>query len=183
MDFLVSNCNRDFGNRNGIPQTPLFIMGTLFGVVNGSSRFLWGYLLDKYGFKILMFIITFIEITVGIFLYFMVKIYVIYIILVLFTASCIGGNFCILTPVFNKIFGLEMGPEVYAVTSIAIGTANICGPLLVKFFLKQNSDFLYTFLFGALLSIFKLCVLMFFDEEDKFKPSTKLIAIEKKENN
>ena len=181
MDFLVSNCNRDFANRNGMDQTPLFVMGTLFGIVNGTCRFFWGYLLDKYGFKLLMTIITFIEITVGTCLYFMVKIYPVYIILVLFAASCIGGNFCILTPVFNQIFGLEMGPEVYAVTSIAIGTANICGPLIVNLFLKENSDFLYAFLLGATLSVIKLCVLVFFDDDEKFIPSTKLLPEEKNE--
>ena len=41
----------------------IFTLGILFGIVNGSSRFLWGYLMDKLGFKTLMFIITIIEVS------------------------------------------------------------------------------------------------------------------------
>ena len=74
LDFLISNCNRDFGNKSGVSQNALFILGTLFGIINGSSRFFWGYLMDKFGFKILMFIITGIEITIAASLYFSVKI-------------------------------------------------------------------------------------------------------------
>ena len=58
FDFLISNCWRDFGNRNKVSQDPLFYLGILFGIVNGSSRFLWGFLMDKFGFRILMFIIN-----------------------------------------------------------------------------------------------------------------------------
>lgn len=181
MDFFVSNCYRDFANKNNFSQNGLFALGILFGVVNGSSRFVWGILLDKFGFKILMTVITFIEITVASSLYFMVKINIIYIILVLFAAACIGGNFCVITPVFNTVFGLEMGPEVYAITSIAIGTANIFGPLIVKFFLEDNIDYLYTFLLGGTFCVIKLCVLIFYDENEKFVPSTKLTE-EQKEN-
>ena len=35
----------------------MFILGILFGITNGTCRFLWGFLLDKYGFKKLMFCI------------------------------------------------------------------------------------------------------------------------------
>lgn len=181
MDFFVSNCYRDFGNKSDMKQRALFVLGILFGIVNGSSRFVWGYLLDKFGFKKLMTIITFIEITVASSLYFMVRISVLYIILVLCAAACIGGNFCVLTPVFNTVFGLEMGPEVYAITSIAIGTANILGPLLVKFLLEDKIDFLYAFLLGGTFCVIKLCVLIFYDENDKFVPSTKLTEEKKEE--
>ena len=73
MDFLISNCNRDFANKNHVNQNAIFALGILFGIVNGSSRFLWGFLMDKLGFKILMSIITCIEVSVGLSLYFMVN--------------------------------------------------------------------------------------------------------------
>ncbi len=165
MDFLISNCNRDFGNRNNVPSNAIFTLGILFGIVNGSSRFLWGYLMDKFGFRTLMFAITTIEVTVGVSLYFVVKFAPLFVICVLLIGACIGGNFVILAPTFNKIFGLQIGPELYGITSISIGIANISGPILTTLILKENKDYLIAFLIGASLSFTKIILLFFFKEE------------------
>ena len=165
MDFLISNCNRDFFNRNNDAQTAVFILGILFGIVNGSSRFLWGYLMDKLGFRTLMFAITTIEVSVGISLYFIVKLHFLFVFCVLLIGACIGGNFVILAPTFNKIFGLQIGPELYGITSISIGIANISGPILTTLILKENKDYLIAFLIGASLSFTKFILLFFFKEE------------------
>ena len=142
----------------------VFTLGILFGIVNGSSRFLWGYLMDKLGFKTLMFIITTIEVTIGSTLYFMVKYEPIFVIEVLLIGACIGGNFVILAPTFKKIFGLQTGPELYGITSISIGIANICGPILTKLILKKREDYLIAFIIATCLSGIKFIVLLFFNE-------------------
>ena len=169
LDFLISNCNRDFGNKNDVPQNSLFILGILFGTINGSSRFLWGYLMDKFGFKILMLIITSIEIIIAATLYFSVQNDILYIISVLLISACLGGHFAILSPVFNKIFGLEKGPEMYGLTGNCIGIASVSGPLMSNFVLKNKQDFLIVFLVGGALCVVKFVVLIFFNENDKFK--------------
>ena len=169
LDFLISNCNRDFGNKNDVSQNALYILGTLFGIINGSSRFLWGYLMDKFGFKVLMFIITTIEIIISATLYFSVQIEVIYIISVLLISACLGGHFAILSPVFNKVFGLEKGPEMYGLTGNFIGIASVSGPLMSNFVLKEKKDFLVVFLVGGALCVVKFVVLIFFNENIKFK--------------
>ena len=163
LDFLISNCNRDFGNKSGVSQNTLFILGTLFGIINGSSRFFWGFLMDKFGFKILMFIITGIEIAIASTLYFAVENDVIYVISVLLISACLGGHFAILAPVFNKIFGLEKGPEMYGLTGNFIGIASVSGPLMSNLVLKDRTDFLPVFLVGGGLCIVKLIVLFFFN--------------------
>ena len=164
MDYLISNCNRDFANRNDVSPNAIFTLGILFGIVNGSSRFLWGFLMDKLGFKTLMFIITIIEVTVGSTLYFMVKYEAIFVIEVLLIGACIGGNFVILAPTFKEIFGLQIGPELYGITSISIGIANISGPILTKFLLKEKKDYLISFIIATSLSGIKFIVLLFFNE-------------------
>lgn len=164
MDFLISNCNRDFANKNHVNQNAIFALGILFGIVNGSSRFLWGFLMDKLGFKILMSIITCIEVSVGLSLYFMVNYDVIFVIEVLLIGGCIGGNFVILAPTFNNIYGLQIGPELYGITSISIGIANISGPILAKILLKEKEDYLVAFIIGSCLSGFKIILLFFFNE-------------------
>ena len=165
LDFLISNCNRDFANRNNVSQNAIFTLGFLFGIVNGSSRFLWGYLMDKFGFKTLMFAITIMEVTVGISLFFVVNVSFLFVICVLCIGACIGGNFVILAPTFNKIFGLQTGPELYGITSISIGMANLSGPIMTKFILNENKDYLIAFLIGAALSFAKLIILFFFKEK------------------
>ncbi len=142
----------------------VFTLGILFGIVNGSSRFLWGYLMDKLGFKTLMFIITTIEVTVGSTLYFIVNYEAIFVIEVLLIGACIGGNFVILAPTFKKIFGLQTGPELYGITSISIGIANISGPILTKLMLKGRKDYLIAFIIATCLSGIKFIVLLFFNE-------------------
>ena len=74
FDNLVSNCYRDFGNKNEVKQDYIFTIGILFGIVNGSSRLFLGYLMDKCGFKPLMMIIAFMEISIAASFYFIVSI-------------------------------------------------------------------------------------------------------------
>jgi hypothetical protein len=68
--FLISNTYRILGNKKNVGQNPLYIIGTLFGLINGAARTIWGALMDKFGFKILMFIITLIEISVSYTIYY-----------------------------------------------------------------------------------------------------------------
>ena len=124
--------------------------------------------MDLFGFKVLMFIITFIEILIACTLYFSVNSPIIYIISILLISACIGGHFSILSPVFNKIFGLEKGPEMYGLTGNFIGIASISGPIMTNFLLKEKGDFLVVFLVGGALCVVKLVVLIFFKEDDKF---------------
>ena len=127
--------------------------------------------MDLFGFKVLMFIITSIEIIIASTLYFSVFSPILYIISILLISACIGGHFSILSPVFNKIFGLEKGPEMYGLTGNFIGIASISGPIMTNFLLKEKEDFLVVFLVGGALCVVKLVVLIFFKEEDKFEYS------------
>ena len=124
--------------------------------------------MDIFGFKILMFLITVIEIVMAATLYFSVHSPVIYVISVLLIAACIGCHFSILSPCFNKIFGLEVGPEMYGLTGNFIGIASICGPIMTKFIIQAKEDYLYAFLAGGSLCLVKIFVLLVFDENDKY---------------
>ena len=168
MDNLIANCYRDFANRNDVAQKYLIVLGICFGLVNGSSRFLWGFLMDKLKFKILMSIISGIELIIAATFYFSVNYDILYVISVLLIAACIGCHFSILSPCFNKIFGLEVGPEMYGLTGNFIGIASICGPIMTKFIIQAKEDYLYAFLAGGTLCLVKIFVLLVFDENDKY---------------
>ena len=115
FDNLVSNCYRDFGNKNEVKQDYIFTIGILFGIVNGSSRLFRGYLMDKCGFKPLMMIIAFMEISTAASFYFIVSINILYLICVLLISLCIGGHFSLLCPLFNKVYGVAIGPQIYGI--------------------------------------------------------------------
>ena len=165
---MVSNCYRDFGNRNEVDQDYIFVLGILFGIVNGSCRLMWGYLMDRFGFKPLMLTISFIEISIATSFYFIVKINILYFICVLLIALCIGGHFSMLAPLFNKVYGVAICPQTYGICGFFIGLANLTGPLLCAFFLEEKSDFLVAFLIAGSFIIIKIVCLILFDESEKY---------------
>ena len=183
FDFLISNCNRDFGNKNGVSPEAIYYLGILFGIVNGASRFMWGGLMDKFGFQVLMFAITLIEIIISTSLYFAVNNSIIYVIYVLIVSSCIGGHFAIVSPEFNKIFGMDVGPELYGLTGNFIGLASLLGPLMTNFILKKKKDFLVVFLISGGLCMIKLFVTLIFDETEKFVYKERLSNLLEEGNN
>ena len=168
FDNLVSNCYRYFGNKNEVKQDYIFTIGILFGIVNGSSRLFWGYLMDKCGFKPLMMIIAFMEISIAASFYFIVSINILYLICVLLISLCIGGHFSLLAPLFNKVYGVAIVPQINGICGIFIGLSNLTGPLLCAFFLKENSDFLISFLIAGSIVIVKIFCLFLFDENEKY---------------
>ena len=142
--------------------------------------------MDKFGFKKLMFIITILEIIIGSTLYFIVDYKDIYILELLFVASCIGGTYTILAPTFVKIFSLYIGTELYGITGISIGLSNIIGPLFMQLLTEENKSYLIIFLTGVGLCLIKLIILIFFDENKKMYkqniPMTNILPVNDNEN-
>ena len=131
-------------------------------------------------------VLTLIEIIISSSLYFAVNYSILYVICVLIVSACIGGHFAIISPEFNKIFGFDIGPELYGLTGNFIGLASFCGPLMTNFILKTKKDFLVVFLVGGGLCMIKLFITLIFDENDKFiykERISNLLNEEKKEKN
>ena len=168
LDFLITNCNRDFANKNNVNQDALFLLGILFGLFNGLSRLFFGWLMDLFGFKIIMFFVSIVEFAIGCSIYFLVSNDIIYVILILLVGVCLGGSFAMMAPLFKKIFGIQTGPEVFGISGIALGLANLAGPILTTFVIEKNKDYLVAFLTGVFLVIVKLFALLFFNENKEF---------------
>ena len=186
---MISNTNRTFGNKNGVPQDYLFVLGWLFGLVNGGTRVFWGLLMDKFGFKILMFVITIIEIGIAGSIYFLVKYPIIYVIENALIACCISGTFTTITPLFNKIFGKSYGAEMYGLTGFFVGLASFCGPILIKIMIPKEGanpskddpgikNYLYLYITGGGICAIKIIVLIFFNENEKYIFSSKITPLD-----
>ena len=114
-----------------------------------------------------MFVITIIEIIIGSSIYNIVEYKDMFVVELLLISICIGGSFVIIAPLFNRLFTLYIGPELYGITGISIGISNLLGPIFIKFFSSNNQSFLIIFLIGASLCAIKLVVLIFFKENQK----------------
>ena len=144
-------------------------MGTLFGIINGSSRFIWGYLMDIFGFKCLMVIISFMELTVSLTIFYVaskMQNIIIYIIENLIIALCLSGTFTMITPTFSKIFG-NKGAEIYGITGMSIGFASFLGPILTKILIVHPGvkDYEIVYFSGGTFVILNLITLFIFKEQ------------------
>jgi hypothetical protein len=59
---MVTNTNRSFGNLAGLDQEVLQAMSKAFAGINGSFRFVFGFLYDKFSFRSLFLIILTIQV-------------------------------------------------------------------------------------------------------------------------
>ena len=148
-------------------QEPLYIIGILFGIVNGSTRFIWGYLMDKFNFRILMIIISIIEIAICGSIYFVSHIPALFVIENLLVATCLSGTFTTITPLFNKVFK-NLGAEMYGITGFLIGLASFLGPILTKLLIKRDADYIIIYSIGGGICLIKFIALFFFDENSEY---------------
>ena len=132
--------------------------------------------MDKFNFKILMVIISIIEMTISVSVYFFAGNPYIFVIENLLVATCLSGTFTTITPLFNKIFN-ELGAEMYGLTGFFIGLASFLGPVLTKLYIKEDSDYLIIYIIGGILCIIKFIALFFFDEHSEYIFKSKRITL------
>lgn len=156
------------GNKKNVGQEALYIIGILFGLVNGSTRTIWGFLMHKFGFKILMFIICFIELIVSGTIYFFAHNPFIFVTENILVACCLSGT-SLFIPLFYKIFGKEFGAELYGLTGLFIGIASLVGPFLIKIIVKEDEDYLTIYLLGGGLCFIQTLALICFKENKPYQ--------------
>ena len=180
--FLISNTTRILGNDNNVGQNTLYYIGFLFGLVNGSTRFIWGILMDKFGFKCLMIIITIIELGLSFSIYHLARYPIIFIIENLLVAFCLSGTFTTITPLFNKVFGSELATEIYGLTGFFIGVASFIGPLLTNLIVKDQKDYLIVYSIGGGICLMKFFAIICFKENEVYHFKNKNKEINKSED-
>ena len=178
--ILLTNTNRDFGNKNELNQKGLQIMSLLIAFLNGATRFIWGYFVDKFSFKQILFFILFIQLIISLSIYFIAyyKFLIIYIIENLIIAILNSGIFTLLAPTFSKIFGIKYGADIFGITGITVGISCFGGPIIAKFVIKENRDYLILYLSCAGVILVTIGFLVFFKEE-KFIDKNNNFEIEK----
>ena len=123
--------------------------------------------MDKFGFKILMFIICFFELGVSATIYYFADNPYVFVIENMLIALCLSGS-TMLIPLFHKIFGKDFGAELYGLTGIFIGLASLVGPFLIKLIVKEVEDYLTVYYIGVGLSLIKTIALICFKENKPY---------------
>ena len=82
------------------------------GFVSGTSRFLFGTLMDKYSFKSLFRILMGIELLVAVVCYHAAYYPWLFFLCVVLNFMCIGGMFAVFPVAVINVFGLEHGPAI-----------------------------------------------------------------------
>ena len=113
--------------------------------------------MDKFNFKILMIIISIIEMSISVSIYFSAEYPVPFVILNLLVATCLSGTFTTITPLFNKVFN-KLGAEMYGLTGFFIGLASFLGPVLTKSLINKDSDYLIIYLIGGGICLINLLI-------------------------
>ena len=123
--------------------------------------------MDKFNFKILMVIISIIEMGVSGSIYFVAHIPALFVVENLLVAICLSGTFTTITPLFNKVFK-EYGAEMYGLTGFFIGLASFLGPILTRSLIKKDSDYIIIYSIGGGICLIKFIALFFFDENSEY---------------
>lgn len=134
--------------------------------------------MDRYGFKLLLYLITTLELIISGSFYFLTINEIIFTIYIVFVLICIGGTFAILAPEFSKIFGIINGTEIYGIAIVFIGNAHLIACIFSKFIIKKKTDYFLSFLILGNFCVIKLGILIFF--KDRRYINTKNIDINNK---
>ena len=171
--LLISSSITDFGNRNDFPQNTLYIIRILFDPINAITGLILGFLMDKYGFKIINIIISCIEIVASCTIYFSVESKAIFTIEAFLISCCLSCPFITMPPLYNKVFGKELALEIYGLSIIIFLILDILIALFKNFILKDKRSYLIAYLIGGGISLMKLIGLIFFNENKLYKFKSK----------
>ena len=123
--------------------------------------------MDRFNFKILMIIISILEMGICGSIYFVAHMPSLFVIENLLVATCLSGTFTTITPLFNKVFK-DLGAEMYGLTGFFIGLASFLGPILTKILIKDDSDYIIIYSIGGGICLIKFFELFFFDENSEY---------------
>ncbi|CAD8151060.1 unnamed protein product [Paramecium octaurelia] len=132
LGMMISNCYKFYGFELGFNDSLLTVLGSVGGVMNGSSRFFWVTLTEKTSFKFTFTIISFLNLASSSILpYNTSGIGYLLIIGVIYLAE--GGLLAIYPVVCAKIFGKKVGGVINYFMYFMVGVSNMIGYILYAF--------------------------------------------------
>ena len=139
-------------------------VGSVGGIINGTFRLGWGYLLDATSFRLTYSVLMIAQIGLACTFPFVFEDKYLFLVWVCLLFSCQGGTSTLLPPIAVKLYGEVAGVKVYAFFMLAFGIASIW-VYFVQLFVLEYFGFAILFWFLALMSFCALVSNMFFKEK------------------
>ncbi len=172
--FLLSNTYRNFGIEKNLSDSGMQILSKAFTLINTFSRLLWGFICDKFGFKIPYIIVCINQIISGSLIYFASSNLYFY-----FTVVCLGvlsyaGHIVLYPNLVHIKFGVNNSVIILGIFGIFAGIVSILGPILTLFILKKDDkdkaddnikNYLFVYLIGMFPTIISLILTIFIKVE------------------
>lgn len=147
---------------NHIDEKLLQTLSKVYALLNGSSRILWGIILDRVSFKILFGALIVNYILCSFSYFYCGKDGITFFIVNCFVSLSFSGNATIINPVLIYYFGIKNSVIISGMYNYAYGIVGLISPLLCKFVIKRVDDFLILYLTSgcfALISFGAFCLL------------------------
>jgi MFS family permease len=138
--LYLTNVYKTMGIKlGGLDDFSLTIIGALGGLANGSSRIVWGLLMDKYEFKTLYAIVLFVQMIVALSITTVVSNVVLYGVWVFIAYCCLGAHFVLFPTVILKVFGNRSGVQLASMVYFVMGISALLS-VLIQFLYSSRQD-------------------------------------------
>ena len=170
---LVSTMYRNIAIRKNISTTIVQILSIIGFVIGCFCSFLWGYLVQKFSFKLLITIINITGVVIGFCFYFSLGSSFLFSLFVTFQQIFSCGILVILNIHIMNIYKMEYYVEIFGVVSFAYGISLIASSAfsyLMENYFSDNIDLGYAIIFciGGAFSLIS-SFMGFFEGENKFE--------------
>lgn len=168
----INTMYRNIAIRKDISTTIVQVLSIIGFLIGCFCSFLWGYLIQKYSFKLLISIINIAGIIIGFFFYFSLGNGFLFAIFVTFQQIFSCGILVILNIHIMNVYKMEYYVEIFGVVSFAYGISLICSSAfsyIVENYLSNiNLSYATIFCVGGFFSLIS-SFMGFFEGENKFE--------------
>ena len=169
----VNTMYRNIAIRKNISTTIVQVLSVIGFIIGCFCSFLWGYLIQKFSFKLLITIINIAGIVIGFSFYFSLKISFFFALFVTLQQIFSCGILVLLNIHIMNIYKMEYYVEIFGVVSFAYGVSLIVSSAfsyITENYLSDNVDLSYAIIFcvGGALSLASFFI-GFFEGENKFE--------------
>jgi MFS family permease len=128
-----------YGENKGLSDSLLTAAGAVSSIANGGSRLLFGQMVDKINFKIVITILLTMQLVVACICVDVVNYPAIYFLCVFFNFAGLGSLFAVFPPAVMQIFGMKVGPVTYTLILQACAATSVANIFNAKYLMKAIS--------------------------------------------
>lgn len=140
------------GSKQGISGHALVLGVALFAVANFTGRLIWGFLSDRIGASLSIFLALLFQSLAIIGLNILPLSPLVYLMLAVFVGFGFGGNFVLFAKETAQVYGVQNLGIVYPYVFLGYAIAGIAGPITGGFLYDVSGSFFYPILLASFVS-------------------------------